>query len=145
MTETPSLSEDGLHAFLRSVHPYDSLDDTALADLARRFEQRDYAAGTQIYALNQPLDGLYLIHRGEVEVRDSHDAPVSLLGPRNSFGERGLLRDGRAVTSAKAVRDSRLLVLGQADFQALIADNAAARRFFDRSGRQRRDSDDLGT
>ena len=91
------------------------------------------------------MDGLYLIHSGEVEVRDAHDAPVSLLGPRNSFGERGLLRDGKAVTSAKAVRDSRLLVLGQADFQALIADNAAARRFFDRSGRQRRDSDDLGT
>ena len=145
MTETSHLSEDGLLAFLRSVHPYDSLDDTALADLARRFEQRDVSAGTQIYALDQPLDGLYLIHSGEVEVRDAHDAPVSLLGPRNSFGERGLLRDGKAVTSAKAVRDSRLLVLGQADFQALIADNAAARRFFDRSGRQRRDSDDLGT
>jgi CBS domain-containing protein len=145
MTETSHLSEDGLLAFLRSVHPYDSLDDTALADLARRFEQRDLAAGTQIYALDQPLDGLYLIHSGEVEVRDAHDAPVSLLGPRNSFGERGLLRDGKAVTSAKAVRDSHLLVLGQADFQALIADNAAARRFFDRTGRQRRDSDDLGT
>ena len=145
MTETSHLSEDGLLAFLRSVHPYDSLDDTALADLARRFEPRDVSAGTQIYALDQPLDGLYLIHSGEVEVRDAHDAPVSLLGPRNSFGERGLLRDGKAVTSAKAVRDSHLLVLGQADFQALIADNAAARRFFDRSGRQRRDSDDLGT
>ncbi|MDZ7713126.1 MAG: DUF294 nucleotidyltransferase-like domain-containing protein [Rhodovibrio sp.] len=145
MTETPQLSEDGLHAFLRSVHPYDSLDDTALTDLARRFEPREYAAGSQIYTLNQPLDGLYLIYSGEVEVRDAHDAPVSLLGPRNSFGERGLLRDGRAVTSAKAVRDSHLLVLRQADFQALIADNAAARRFFDRSGRQRRDSDDLGT
>ena len=145
MTETPQLSEDGLHAFLRSVHPYDSLDDTALTDLARRFEPREYAAGTQIYTLNQPLDGLYLIYSGEVEVRDAHDAPVSLLGPRNSFGERGLLRDGRAVTSAKAVRDSHLLVLRQADFHALIADNAAARRFFDRSGRQRRDSDDLGT
>ena len=145
MTETSHLSEDGLLAFLRSVHPYDSLDDTALSDLARRFEPRDVSAGNQIYALDQPLDGLYLIHSGEVEVRDAHDAPVSLLGPRNSFGERGLLRDGKAVTSAKAVRDSHLLVLGQADFQALIADNAAARRFFDRSGRQRRDSDDLGT
>ena len=145
MTETPKLSEDGLLAFLRSVHPYDSLDDTALADLARRFEQREVDAGTQIYALNEPLDGLYLLQSGEVEVRDANDAPVSLLGPRNSFGERGLLRDGKAVTSAKAVRDSRLLVLPQADFHAMIADNAAARRFFDRTGRQRRDSDDLGT
>ncbi|MBK1669046.1 histidine kinase [Rhodovibrio sodomensis] len=145
MTETPALSEDGLLAFLRSVHPYDSLDDTALADLARRFEQRDYDAETAIYALNDPLDGLYLIYAGEVEVRDAHDAPVSLLGPRNSFGERGLLRDGKAVTSAKAVRDTRVLVLPRADFQAMIADNAAARRFFDRSGRRRRDSDDLGT
>jgi CBS domain-containing protein len=145
MTETATLSPDGLLAFLRSVHPYDSLDDTALSDLARRFEQRSYTAGAQIYALNAPLDGLYLIYSGEVEVRDAHDAPVSLLGPRNSFGERGLLRDGHAVTSAKAVRDTRLLLLPRADFQAMIADNAAARRFFDRSGRQRRDSDDLGT
>ena len=145
MTETADLSKDGLSAFLRSVHPYDSLDDTALADLAPRFECRDYPAGSQIYSLKDPLDGLYLIHSGEVEVRDAHDAPVSLLGARNSFGERGLLRDGRAVTSAKAVRDSRLLVLPRADFHAMIADNAAARRFFDRSGRARRDSDDLGT
>jgi CBS domain-containing protein len=145
MTETPQLSQDGLLAFLRSVHPYDSLDDTALADLARRFEQRDFPAETQIYSLNQALDGLYLIHSGEVEVRDANDAPVSLLGPRNSFGERGLLRDGTAVTSAKAVRDSRVLVLPRSDFEAMIADNAAARRFFDRTGKQRRDSDDLGT
>ncbi|MBK1698150.1 DUF294 nucleotidyltransferase-like domain-containing protein [Rhodovibrio salinarum] len=145
MTEAAGLSEDGVLAFLRSVHPYDSLDDAMLADLARRFEQHTYAAGQQIYALNDALPGLYLINAGEVEVRDANDAPVSLLGPRNSFGERGLMRDGIAVTTAKAVRDSHILLLPRGDFDAFLRHHAVARRFFDRSGRSRRDSDDLGT
>jgi CBS domain-containing protein len=145
MAETPPLSNEALVAFLRSVHPYDSLDDRELYDLATRFEQRGYAAGTWIYQIAEPLDGLFLIHSGEVEVRDANGAPVSLLGPRNSFGERGLLQDGTAATSARAVRDSRLLMLPRADFNALLRDHQAASRFFDRSGSPRSSGSDLAT
>ena len=48
------------------------------------------------------MQGLYLVYHGEVEVFDENGMAVSILGPRNSFGERGLTRDGIAVTTASA-------------------------------------------
>ena len=78
-----------IQAFLEAVHPYDSLPRDELARVAGSFGRREYAAGEQIYALGEPLKGLFLIKRGAVEVTDANGALVSVLGPRNSFGERG--------------------------------------------------------
>jgi CBS domain-containing protein len=118
--------------FLETVHPYDGLDREALAALAPKFRLLDTPAGTPIYASGAPLEGLYLVRSGEIEITDDTGTPLSLLGPRNSFGERGLMRGGLAVTSARAVTDSTLFLLPRADFAALIADHPAAARFFDR-------------
>ncbi len=57
-------------------------------------------------------------------------ALVSLLGPRNSFGERGLMRDGLAVTTARVTEDAVLLMLPTDEFKRLIAEFPAFARFF---------------
>lgn len=119
-------------AFLETVHPYDSLPQDELARVAGSFSRREVAAGTRIYAAGDPLDGLFLIKRGAVEIIDTHGALVSLLGPRNSFGERGLMRDGLAVTTARATQDTVVLVLPVNHFRQLFEANAAFRRFFQR-------------
>lgn len=119
-------------AFLQTVHPYDSLPHDELARVANSFRCREIAAGDRIYTAGDPLDGLYLIQSGEVEIVDSHGGVVSLLGPRNSFGERGLMRDGLAVTTARAMRDTMALLLPKQDFKQLFETNAAFRRFFQR-------------
>lgn len=118
--------------FLSSVHPYDSLDKNTLSGLATTFKPLAVAAGQPVYALGDKLPGLFLLHSGEVEVRDGNDTLISVLGPRNSFGERGLMRDGLAVTSARAKTDSQLLVLPAPAFQDLIDAFPAVTRFFDR-------------
>ncbi|MEY8838775.1 DUF294 nucleotidyltransferase-like domain-containing protein, partial [Cribrihabitans sp. XS_ASV171] len=138
-------SPDDLIRFLRTVHPYDSLEPDRLDTLAPRFQQRKVDAGEDIYTLGQPLDGLFLIQDGEVTVRDENDAPVSILGPRNSFGERGLARDGRAVTSARASADSMLLLLPRAAFEALVAEEPTFARFFDRRRGEGSRGSDLAT
>ncbi|MBA85770.1 MAG: histidine kinase [Rhodobacteraceae bacterium] len=134
-----------LHRFLTSVHPYDALAPAALEALSARMQLRELKAGDPVYALGQPLDGLFLIYHGQVEVRDENDVPVSLLGVRNSFGERGLLRDGLAATSARATEDSTLLLLPAADFQAMLDAHEPARRFFDRSRAAKPRGNDLAT
>ncbi|AHD00598.1 DUF294 nucleotidyltransferase-like domain-containing protein [Leisingera methylohalidivorans] len=126
------LSDAALLRFLSSVHPYDSLDPALLQELAPRFRQIETAADAPVYVLNAELDGLYLVHSGEVEVRDENNIPVSILGPLNSFGERGLTRGGRAVTSARAITDSLLLLLPTGDFHNLMASQPQVARFFDR-------------
>jgi CBS domain-containing protein len=133
------------YRFLTSVHPYDSLPPEELEALAAKFQVFQLSAGDTVYAHGEELPGLYLIHWGQVEVRDENDVPVSLLGMRNSFGERGLLRDGLAATSAKAVEDSTLLLLPAADFAHLLDTNEQARRFFDRSRAQKPKANDLAT
>ena len=119
-------------AFLETVHPYDSLPQDELARVAGSFRRREIAEGQRIYAAGEVLEGLYLIQRGEVEVIDGHGGLVSLLGPRNSFGERGLMRDGRAVTTARASRDTLALVLPVEEFRHLFDAHPSFRRFFQR-------------
>lgn len=122
-----------IEAFLGRVHPYNSLTPDELSRVASATRRVDRADGERIYTAGQALDGLYLIVEGTVEVADADGALVSILGPGNSFGERGLLRDGRAATSATARKGVRLCLLPAAEFQRLARDNAVFARFFDRS------------
>lgn len=119
--------------FLESVHPYDSLPRDELARVASSFSRREVAAGQEIYHEGTPLEGLYLIKRGAVEILDGAGGLVSILGPRNSFGERGLMRDGLAMTTARATEDAVLLLLPPPTFRALMAGFPAFERFFNRS------------
>ena len=122
-----------LHRFLTSLHPYDAMTAAELDRLIDAFQLRQYGKGQHIYDLGEVQEGLYVIHQGQVEVRDENDVPLSLLGVRNSFGEKGLVRDGFAVTSARAVEETTCLLLPAAAFKTLLAENEQVRRFFDRS------------
>ncbi|PTX04282.1 DUF294 nucleotidyltransferase-like domain-containing protein [Pararhodobacter aggregans] len=132
-------------AFLETVHPYDSLPQDEMARVAASFGRREYFAGDEIYAAGEPLKGLYLIKRGSVEVTDRNGVTVSILGPRNSFGERGLLRDGLAVTTATAVEPSVVLVLPEVCWRQLIATVPAFERFFSRNRSAETRGNDLST
>lgn len=126
---------DAITTFLAGLHPYDTLPENELARVARSFARTDIAAGQQIYALGQVLDGLYLVERGTVEVTDPNGALVSILGRGNSFGERGLLADGRAVTTATATQPGAVLMLPAAEFRRLMIESPAFLRFFGRGRR----------
>lgn len=136
-------TQDAIIGFLQTVHPYDSLPRDEMARVATSFSRRKFNAGEEIYHAGEPMPGLYLVKSGSVEVLDASGGLVSLLGPRNSFGERGLMREGLAVTTARVTEDAVLLLLPSAEFCRLIASSPAFERFFDR-GRgpaERRGSD----
>ncbi len=119
--------------FLENVHPYDSLKRETLTRIAGVFLDRVADAGSMIYSAGQALEGLYLIEHGTVEVTDANGAPVSILHGRNSFGERGLSRDGIAATNARATEETRLLMLPADEFHDLIQTSPSFARFFARS------------
>ena len=131
--------------FLETVHPYDSLPQDELARVATSFRRRDYAPGAEVYRAGLPLDGLFLVERGAVEVLDAGGAQVSALGPRNSFGERGLMRDGIAVTTARTTAGATALFLPASEFHRLIADHPAFARFFGRARAPEARGPDLGS
>jgi CBS domain-containing protein len=99
--------------FLQNVHPYDSLPPDELVRVARSFSRSEVPAGTAIYTVGDPITGVYLVKSGTVEVTDAMARLCRMLSPRNSFGERGLLRDGLAVTTATTTSDSVILLLAR--------------------------------
>jgi CBS domain-containing protein len=134
-----------LLAFLETVHPYDSLPRDEMARVAASFSRRHFDGDAIIYTAGQPLDGIFLILHGSVEVLEPSGGLVSLLGPRNSFGERGLMRDGFAVTTARATGGAQVLQLPQTEFRRLIASYPAFERFFHRGRQHDRREADIST
>ena len=112
--------------------PYDHLPDSVRSEVAGFMRRIDAKAGEQIYSLGDRLEGLYLLAEGQVEVHAETGALVSVLGPGQSFGERGLMRDGLAVTDAMTSDGATLFLLPTATFHALIAEHPSVERFFTR-------------
>ncbi|SDE78525.1 DUF294 nucleotidyltransferase-like domain-containing protein [Rhodobacter capsulatus] len=131
-------------AFLETVHPYDSLPREELETVASAFRRMEFRPGSLIYVYQTPIGGLYLVKQGAVEITDGNGGLVSLLGPRNSFGERGILRDGLAATQAKASEQTICLVLPTPTFKRLIETYPAFERFFNRK-RGEKVSTDIAT
>ena len=95
--------------FLASVHPYDTLTEAALSALADKASVVDEAAGTQLFTIGDDVEFLFLLVAGEVEILDESAAPLSLLGPRNSFGERAILRSEKASRTATVLADATMI------------------------------------
>ncbi|SEL34940.1 DUF294 nucleotidyltransferase-like domain-containing protein [Pacificibacter marinus] len=125
-------AENPVISFLQSAHPYDVLPSDRLHQLAAQFSRKTFRQGETIYAYDDWLDGLYLIKEGTVEIIDINGAQVSFLQKHNHFGERGLLRTGRAATTAIAASDVVVLVLSSAVFKAEIERNVEFARYFKR-------------
>ncbi|WP_372840526.1 putative nucleotidyltransferase substrate binding domain-containing protein [Phaeovulum sp.] len=131
--------------FLETVHPYDTLPKDELARVASFFVRKEFPTDTLVYQIGDVLSGIYLIKRGGVEVLDRNGGLVSLLSARNTFGERGLMRDGLAATTAHTREDSTILMLPAVEFRELIARFPAFERFFNRGRGQDNHTADIST
>ena len=125
---------DDIQDFLRHQHPYDRLPLGRLQEIAESVTLIALEKGASVYSSGDDLDGLYVIRSGRVAISDAHGNLVSLLEAGNTFGERGLLRDGRAVTTAVVDDAAELLLLSKQSFHDLWDNEDAFRRFFDRGG-----------
>ncbi|MBF9036776.1 CBS domain-containing protein [Rhodobacterales bacterium HKCCE2091] len=130
---------------LAATHPYDTLTPADRADLAAKVARDRVDGGTEIQRIGTEQTALYLILSGRVEVTDETGETVSILGPGNSFGERGLMRDGRVARNAHATEPTELLSIPADAFRALVDSHAAIRRFFDRARKPAAARRDLGT
>lgn len=120
-------------AILAGTHPYDVLPDADRAALAAAVTLRDMAEGEVVYEAGATQTHLYLIVSGRIDITDEAGETLSILGPRNSFGERGLMKGGIAAVTATATEASRLIAFPAAEILALIEAHPRVKRFFDRT------------
>ncbi len=118
--------------FIASVHPYDSLPEHDLTALAQACQAQEFSANDVVYSVGDTATHLYIIAAGEVEITDEIGVQLSLLGPRNSFGERALLRGETSTRTAVSVSKATLIAVPKNQFYALIKAHSAVAKFFDR-------------
>ncbi|WP_298932403.1 DUF294 nucleotidyltransferase-like domain-containing protein [uncultured Ruegeria sp.] len=140
-----TLSQSRIIRFLKSVHPYDALPDPVMNDLAQKIQVHEIEENSAVYELGQELPGVYIIYEGQVEITDENGAVVSHLGLRNSFGERGLLKDGIALTNARAHIPTVLFIVPTGLFHSLIKEYDIVSRFFNRKRASRTGPQSLAT
>jgi CBS domain-containing protein len=109
--------------FLGSQPPFDALSADDLERLARRVEVEYFAAGTVIVPAGaQPLDHLYVVRTGAVEIVD-RGRVVDLLGPGDTFGHISVLTGLSPALSARAAEDT--LCYRLPDPRQVVSDPAA--------------------
>lgn len=97
------------------------LSEAECALFARFGSVRPFAAGAEIFVRGERGTGLFVVMQGEVVLDFGDDIKGKRLGPREFFGELGLLIDGHARSAtATAVGDCLLLELKGRDLQQLI-------------------------
>ncbi|MEO0990759.1 MAG: CBS domain-containing protein, partial [Pseudomonadota bacterium] len=115
---------------LARVAPFDRLPETERASLAGELRTLHAGTGDTIFREGEALPGLFVIESGSVEVFSGDDATVSHRGPGEPMGDRGLLRGGKALLSARAVEPTEMLVVPADRFRHLTETVEAFGRWF---------------
>jgi hypothetical protein len=109
-------------AELPALRRYDDAD--ALAELAGRFSQQEYAAGDTLAQAGDPADRVYLIAHGKVKKvgagRYGDETELGVLADGDYFGEQSLAGDdARLDFSARAATSVTVLSLSRREFRQL--------------------------
>jgi NTE family protein len=90
--------------------------------LAARLALRTLRRGDVLMRQGDPADALYVVVSGRFTVTlEGRQDPLSEIGPGQPVGEIAFLTGGRRTATVTAMRDSLVLALPRAEFDALVA------------------------
>ena len=118
-----------MYEFLRKVPLFAGLPDADMELLCQMVEEVSLAPGQELFAEGTIGDRAYVIELGEVEIiKSSANRPVLLAVRRSGdvIGEIALLEAGPRIATVRARTESRLLAIGQKQFDALLATSPTA-------------------
>ena len=129
MAESPA---EILHVLTHSA-PFDMLPEAKRRALAEKATRITPPVGSVLFEEGAPLEGLYLVERGTLNIESSNADLISQRGPGDIMGERGLLRDGRAMLTARVTEDSQLIVIPAKVFLTQLEESDELSAWFGRS------------
>jgi len=112
---------------LKSVPLFSALQHEQLGMLAACSNLRRYPRSTLILRAGEETDGLYIMLSGRSKVLipddEGHEVILAVLGPRDFFGEMGLLDDMPRSASVETLEPCELLRIGKSEFMRCLQDN----------------------
>lgn len=111
-------------AVLASNRLFSSLPGQFLDELSRIARRRDAAAGTLLFAQDEPGDAFYGVISGRIRISsaslEGREMHIVDVGPGDTFGEVALLDGGPRTASATVVDSASLFTISRAAFVALL-------------------------
>ncbi|MBD8881643.1 patatin-like phospholipase family protein [Rhodanobacter sp. 7MK24] len=105
---------------IRRTAIFAHLDEFQLEMLARRMRWLCLPGGQYLFEADEPSEALYLLRSGSLGVFDGPSTLMHQLAAGDCVGEISLLSGGNHHLSVRALRDSELLRLDVADFEAMV-------------------------
>lgn len=113
------MSKPDFSALLRRSDVFGHLGDAALAALVPELPWFSLPGGRTLFKQGDPADALYLVVRGSLGVFAGPTERVRLVAAGDSLGEIGLITGQCRHYTARALRDSELLRMDLATYEAL--------------------------
>jgi len=112
---------------LKSVPLFSSLSDEQLRMLQPCLQQRSYPRSSFILRAGEETDALYIILSGRVKVLipddQGREVILATMGPKDFFGEMGLLDELPRSASVEALESCQMLRFSKLGFMACLKDN----------------------
>lgn len=110
---------------VRRVPIFAPLEDELQEDLAARMASREVEAGEVLVKQGDAADDFFLIVEGSFDTEVDGES-VREMGPGDSFGEIGLLRDTERTATVTASQAGVVMVLSREDFLGAVAADPAS-------------------
>ena len=110
---------------VRRVPIFAPLDDELQEDLAARMTERRVEAGEVLVEQGEAAEDFFLIVEGAFDTRVDGES-VRTMGPGDSFGEIGLLRDTERTATVEAKDPGVVMALSRDDFLGAVAADPAS-------------------
>jgi CRP/FNR family cyclic AMP-dependent transcriptional regulator len=114
-------------SLLRNVPLFSMLPEDQLTLLTKVVRRNSFQRGATIITAGDVTDSLYVVISGRLKVMMSDDEGreviLSMLGPKEYFGEMGLIDDSPRSASVIALEACELLVLSKFDFKKCLSEN----------------------
>ncbi len=112
---------------LRQAEVFARLPEAELRNVSKLLRERRLSAGQPLFRQGDPSDALYIVLSGRVRISvtdpSGRETVLAFSGIGELVGEMGLLGGHSRSATATASTDVKLLQLGKADFDALLANN----------------------
>ena len=124
MTNEDFIQPDDVVALLAGTSLFADFDAASLHKMVPAFEYHRIRGGETLLQQGEPSDGMYVVLAGRlrvfVEEANGDERMVGEVGRGECVGEMGVLIGGPRSATARAVRDSELVRLSPAAFEALV-------------------------
>ncbi|CAN0582481.1 unnamed protein product, partial [Ectocarpus sp. 12 AP-2014] len=112
--------------------PFDILPQDLGPELDARIARSTVAANALLFEKGQPLAGVYVIETGATQSEGADGAVVSRRGPGDMVGQKGVLSDGRARVTTRAIDDTTVFIIPPEMFRNLVRHHPSFGAWFER-------------